>query len=108
MRSCAQRTVHRDGRGGVVIETHRAQRSFGDGLIAAEVADLHKAWMRRADRVLDDPQIVRSSPAASAEPQARLTGRPGRPRWCCVCWCSSTCANWSYAVLEREVRANLV
>ena len=41
-----------------MIERWRAQRSFGDGLIAAEVADLYEAWMRQADRVLDDPQII--------------------------------------------------
>jgi hypothetical protein len=51
-------TPRRDVRGRSVIETRRAQRSFGDGLIAAEVADLHEAWMRQADRALDDPQIV--------------------------------------------------
>ena len=51
-------TRHREARGPVVIERRRAQRSFGDGLIAAEVADLHEAWMRQADRILDDPQIV--------------------------------------------------
>src|SRR5260221_13172320 len=42
--------------------------------------------------------IRRAAPAA---------GRAPRPRWCCVCWCSSTCAT-GVTVLEREVRANLV
>ena len=43
------------GGAGRVIERRRAQRSFGAGLIAAEVADLHETWMRQADRVLEKP-----------------------------------------------------
>ena len=35
-----------------MIQTRRAQRSFGDGLIAEEVRDLHEAWMKHADQVL--------------------------------------------------------
>jgi len=37
-----------------VIEMRRAQRSFGDGLIAEEVKDLREGWMDHADRLLDD------------------------------------------------------
>jgi hypothetical protein len=64
-----------------VIETRRAQRSFGDGLIAAEMADLHEAWMRQADRALDDPQIVAVVHEALTQqhPQSRLRGRRGVP-----------------------------
>jgi len=35
-----------------MIEMRRAQRSFGDGLIAEEVSDLREDWMRHADQVL--------------------------------------------------------
>ena len=41
-----------------MIETRRAQRTFGDGLIAEEVEDLLEAWMKHADRVLGDKEIV--------------------------------------------------
>src|SRR5215831_6343630 len=41
-----------------VINRHRAQRRFGDGLIAEEVKDRHEAWMKHADPVLSDRQIV--------------------------------------------------
>jgi hypothetical protein len=41
-----------------VIEKRRAERRFGDGLIAAEVGDRHEGWMRHADRLLADPDIV--------------------------------------------------
>ena len=36
----------------------RAQRSFGDGLIAEEVKDLREGWMDHADRLLDDEAVV--------------------------------------------------
>jgi hypothetical protein len=64
-----------------VIKTHRAQRSFGDGLIAEEVKDLHEAWMKHADQLLGDPQIVAAVYEALAQrhPQSRKRGRPGVP-----------------------------
>lgn len=37
-----------------MIEMRRAQLSFGDGLIAAEVDDLREPWMAHADAVLAD------------------------------------------------------
>ena len=43
-----------------MIEMRRAQRSFGDGLIAEEVSDLREDWMRHADQVLADEQRLRS------------------------------------------------
>jgi IS5 family transposase len=94
-----------------VIETRRAQRSFGDGLIAAEVADLHEAWMRQADRALDDPQIVAVVHEALAQrhPQSRKRGRRGVPAEVVLrLLVLKHIRNWSYQVLEREVRANLV
>jgi transposase, IS5 family len=41
-----------------VIEMRRAQLTFGDGLITEEVSDLRESWMKHADRVLADEQIV--------------------------------------------------
>jgi transposase, IS5 family len=103
-------TPRRDVRGRPVIETQRAQPTFGDGLIAAEVADLHEAWMRQADRALDDPQIVAAVYAALAQrhPQSRRRGRPGVPAEVVLrLRVLKHIRNWSYQVLEREVRANL-
>ena len=64
-----------------VIERRRAQRSFGDGLIAAEIGDWHEAWMRQADRVLEDPQIIAAVYEALARrhPKSRSRGRLGTP-----------------------------
>ena len=63
-----------------MIKTHRAQRRFGDGLIAEEVKDLHEAWMKHADQPLDDPQIVAAvyEALAGRHPQSKR-GRPGTP-----------------------------
>jgi IS5 family transposase len=94
-----------------VIERWRAQRSFGDGLIAAEVADLYEAWMRQADRVLDDPQILAPVYEALAKrcPKSRSRGRKGTPAEVVLrLLVLKHIRNWSYDVLEREVRANLV
>jgi hypothetical protein len=41
-----------------MIEMRRAQRSFGDGLIAAEVDDLREPFMAHADAVLADEQLM--------------------------------------------------
>jgi transposase, IS5 family len=94
-----------------VIELRRAQLSFGDGLIAEEVSDLREAWMRHADHVLADDQIVASvyEALAARHPQSRSRGRKGTPAEMVLrLLVLKHVRNWSYAVLEREVRANLV
>jgi Transposase domain (DUF772) len=111
MRCCVRMTPRRGVRGRAVIETRRAQRRFGDRLIAAEVADLHGAWMRHADRALNDRQIVAAVDAALARrhPQSRRRGRPGVPAEVVLrVLVLKHIHNWSDQVLEREVRANLV
>ena len=64
-----------------MIDTRRAQRSFGDGLIADEVKDLHEEWMKHADQVLGDKEIVAAIYQALAKrhPQSRSRGRAGTP-----------------------------
>src|SRR6266403_2462860 len=94
-----------------MIETRRAQRSFGDGLIAEEVKDLHDEWMKHADRVLADKEIVAAVYEALAKrhPQSRTRGRRGAPAEVVLrLLVLKHVRNWSYGVLEREVRANLV
>ena len=71
-----------------MIEMRRAQRSFGDGLIAEEVSDLREDWMRHADQVLADEQIVAAvyTPWRSGIPRAAAAvGWEPRPKWCCGC-----------------------
>src|SRR5499425_485920 len=89
----------------------RAQRSFGDGLIAEEVEDLREAWMEHADRLLDDEAIVAAIYEALSRrhPKSRCRGRRGTPADAVLrLLILKHVRNWSYQVLEREVRANLV
>jgi hypothetical protein len=53
----------------------RAQRSFGDGLIAEEVEDLREGWMDHADSLLDDEsrgglRSARPTPPEKLEPRS--------------------------------------
>src|ERR1700721_351335 len=109
---CCARTVPRERPGrSAMIEMRRAQRSFGDGLIAEEVADLGEDWMTHADQLLDDEQIVTSvyEGLAQRHPQSRRRGRLGAPAEMVLrLLILKHARNWSYGVLEREVRANLV
>src|SRR5947207_7631597 len=94
-----------------VIKMRRAQLSFGDGLIAEEVSDLREDWMKHADKVLDDEQIVAAIYEALAKrhPKSRSRGRLGAPAEMVLrLLILKHIRNWSYGVLEREVRANLV
>jgi len=94
-----------------MIEMRRAQLSFGDGLIAEEVCDLREDWMNHADAVLADESIVAVVYEALAKrhPKSRCRGRRGAPADMVLrLLVLKHIRNWSYEVLEREVRANLV
>ena len=94
-----------------MIEMRRAQLSFGDGLICEEVSDLREDWMRHADQVLADEAVIAAVYEALARrhPKSRSRGRLGAPAEMVLrLLILKHIRNWSYAVLEREVRANLV
>src|SRR5271165_5145311 len=89
----------------------RAQRSFGDGLIDEEVKDLREVWMDHADRLLDDEAVVAAifQALGRRHPRSRTRGRRGSPAEIVLrLLILKHVRNWSYEVLEREVRANLV
>jgi transposase, IS5 family len=94
-----------------MIEMRRAQRSFGDGLIAAEIGDLREAWMAQADAVLADEALMMTVYEALAKrhPNSRSRGRRATPAEVVLrLLILKHVRNWSYETLEREVRANLV
>jgi IS5 family transposase len=94
-----------------MIEMRRAQRSFGDGLIAEEVSDLREDWMQHADQVLADEALVTAVYQALGKrhPKSRSRGRLGTLADVVLrLLILKHVRNWSYGVLEREVRANLV
>src|ERR1700693_784139 len=89
----------------------RAQRSFGDEWIAEEVDDLRESWMTHADQILDDDAIVTAVYEALGKrhPKSRSRGRRGAPAEMVLrLLILKHVRNWSYEILEREVRANLV
>jgi transposase, IS5 family len=80
-------------------------------LIAEEVSDLREDWMKHADAVLADEEIVAAVYEALAKrhPKSRCRGRRGAPADVVLrLLILKHIRNWSYEVLEREVRANLV
>src|SRR3984885_13972045 len=109
---CSAPNGLRQNRGGSrVIEMRRKQISFGDGLITEEVSDLRESWMIHADAVLADEDIVAAGYEALAKrhPKSRCRGRRGAPAEIVLrLLVLKHIRNWSYEVLEREVRPNLV
>jgi len=94
-----------------MIDARRAQLTFGDTLIAEEVDGLYEDWMVHADQVLADDAIVAAAYEALGKRHrlSRTRGRRGFSAEVVVrLLVLKHTRNWSYAVLEREVRANLV
>ena len=94
-----------------MIEARRQQLHFGEGLIAEEVSDLREEWMKHADQTLEDEQLVSTVYEAllRRRPKSRTRGRRGTPAEVVLrLLLLKHLRNWSYEVLEREVRANLV
>jgi len=91
-----------------MIDARRPQLHFGEGLIAEEVSDLREEWMKHADQVLEDEQLVAAVYEALARrsPKSRTRGTPAEVVLRLLLL--KHIRNWSYQVLEREVRANLV
>jgi len=94
-----------------MIEARRQQLHFGEGLIAEEVSDLREEWMKRADQVLEDEQLIATVYEALARrsPKSRTRGRRGASAEVVLrLLLLKHIRNWSYDITEREVRANLV
>ena len=94
-----------------MIDMRRAQLKFSDHWVAEEVDDLREDWMKRADQILDDEVILTAVYEALGKrhPKSRSRGRRGAPAEMVLrLLILKHIRNWSYAVLEREVRANLV
>jgi IS5 family transposase len=94
-----------------VIETRRLQCSFAAGFLAEETRDLWDPWMRQAGQVLNGETLLVTVYEALGKrhPNSRTRGRLGTPAEIVLRLMSlKHIRNWSYAVAEREVRANLV
>jgi len=94
-----------------VIATRRLQRSFADGLITGEVDDLWEPWMRQADQALEDDALLSliQNELAKRYKKSKTRGRPATPADVILrMMLLKHVRDWSYEVLTREVRANLV
>jgi transposase, IS5 family len=95
-----------------MIQPRRPQQySFGDGLIAEQTSDLWEPWMCQADQVLQDEELVSAVYEAllKRRPKSRTRGRLGTPAEIVLrMLILKHIRNWSFEVVEREVRANLV
>jgi IS5 family transposase len=95
-----------------LIQLRRSsQYSFGDGLIAEQTGELWEPWMRQADKVLEDEQLINAvyEGLLKRHAKSRTRGRLGVPAEIVLrMLLLKHIRNWSFAVVEREVRANLV
>jgi transposase, IS5 family len=94
-----------------VIAARRVQSSFADGLIAEEVHDLWEPWMRHADEVLNDDQLLQTiqKELSKRHKKSKTRGRPGTTAEIILrMLLLKHMRDWSFEVTSREVRANLV
>lgn len=94
-----------------MIDLRRQQHSFGDGFIRETVNELWDEWMRNADTILADEDLLQIVHEAlqRRRPHSRTHGRPGTPAEVVLrMLVLKHMRDWSFAVLEREVRGNLL
>jgi IS5 family transposase len=94
-----------------VIQLRHRERSLWEGLFAEEVAELWEPWMRVVDKLLEDEALLDAVYEAQGKrhPKSRKRGRPQTPAEVVLrMLILKHVRNWSYEVLEREVRANVV
>jgi IS5 family transposase len=94
-----------------MIAARRLQRHFADGFIAEAVEDLWEPWMRHADRALEDDALllIVQQELAKRCKKSKTRGRKATPADVVLgMLLLKHVRDWSYEVLTREVRANLV
>jgi IS5 family transposase len=94
-----------------MIAARRLQRNFADGFLAEEVADLWEPWMRQADQVLEDEDLVSliQQELTRRVKKSKTRGRPGTPAEVVLrMLLLKHMRDYSFEELSREVRANLV
>ena len=87
------------------------QLSFGDGLIKDAVEDLWEPWMLQADRVLEDETLLEMMRQELMKRcrKSKTRGRRATPVEVILrMLLLKHLRNWSFEILSREVRANLV
>jgi IS5 family transposase len=94
-----------------VITLPSSQPRFADGFIQEAVGNLWEPWMRHADQILDDEKLLNLVYEALVRrhPKSRTRGRLGAPAEIVLrMLLLKHIRNWSFDVVEREVRPNLL
>ena len=94
-----------------MIERKYYQRQLGEGFIHDNIDGCWEPWMKIADEILDDEELIEAVYEAlrRRRPQSGTRGRKGTPAEVAVrMLVLKHMRNWSFDGLEREVRANLV
>lgn len=94
-----------------MIDIRRRQRIFGEGFIRETVDELWENWMRHADVVLADEELLEIVYRAlqRRHPRSSAHGRPGTPAEVVLrMLLLKHIRDWSFAALEREIRGNLL
>jgi IS5 family transposase len=94
-----------------MIERKYHQRQLGEGFIHDNIDDCWEPWMRKADEILDDEELIDTVYEAlrRRHPQSGTRGRKGTPAEVAMrMLVLKHMRNWSFEIVEREVRANLV
>ena len=87
---------------------HR-QRCLFEPFFPEDLPALYEPWMRHADRLLDDDELLAIvwEALGRRHPKSRQQGRPATPAEVVLrLLILKHVRDWSFAVLEREVRAN--
>ena len=94
-----------------MVQWRNGQMSLCDGFWAREVDDLWPAWMRVADRLLEDEELIEPVYHAQGQrwKQSRTRGRKQTPAEVVLRMLVLKHANhWSFEETEQQVRANIV
>ena len=94
-----------------MVQLRHRQQNLGEVFFAREAASLMEAWMKEADAILEDEQLLDLvyEQLGRRHPQSRKRGRNSTPAEVVLrLMVLKHVRNWSYDVLEREVKANLV
>src|SRR6516165_12458549 len=111
LQGCFQRLISQGQEDKRVIQLRHQQPSLWEGLFAEEVAELWEPWMRVVDELLEDEELLALVYEAQGKrhPHSRTHGRRQTPAEVALrMLVLKQVRNWSYEVLEREVRANVV
>jgi IS5 family transposase len=97
--------------GGPRVQRRHSQQSLGEVFFAREAESLMEPWMKEADEILEDEPLLELvfERLGQRYPQSRKRGRNSTPAEVVLrLMVLKHKRNWSYAMVEREVKANLV